>query len=209
MPYDPSTPLDVQIHTSVASSLKNLRSDDKSMEDSYVDCLLLHSPLPTIQATLEAWRVLEAYVPHRIRSLGISNVTLPVLQAIYDHSTVKPSVVQNRFYPQTRYDVPLRTFCTDLKIMYQSFWTLTGNPALLRSEPVSSLSQAANIEPSMALYSLVMELDIVVLNGTTSMDHMRQDFGGIHEVRQWIMLHPGDWTVISQAFQQLIESAVR
>ena len=57
MPYDPDAPLDTQIHTSVASSLKNLRYND-SDNVSYVDCLLLHSPLPTIDQTLQAWKLL-------------------------------------------------------------------------------------------------------------------------------------------------------
>jgi diketogulonate reductase-like aldo/keto reductase len=93
MPYDPSAPLEVQIRTSVASSLKNLRSEEDSDENSYLDCLLLHSPLPTMAETLQAWSVLETYVPTLIRALGISNVSLPVLQALYTHSTIKPSVV--------------------------------------------------------------------------------------------------------------------
>ncbi|KAI4656865.1 uncharacterized protein J4E78_006756 [Alternaria triticimaculans] len=138
MPYDPEAPLYTQMHTSVASSLRNLRYNE-SDDESYVDCLLLHSPLPTIDQTLQAWKLLESYVPDKIRSLGISNVSLPILQAIHENATIKPSVVQNRFYPQTRYDVPLRAFCREHDIMYQSFWTLTGNPSLIRSEPVTAL----------------------------------------------------------------------
>ncbi|KAF1936258.1 aldo-keto reductase-like protein [Clathrospora elynae] len=206
MPYDPDAPLETQIRTSVASSLKNLRANSESQE-SYVDCLLLHSPLPTTEQTLQAWKLLESYVPTQIRSLGISNVTLPVLQAIYEHATVKPSVVQNRFYPQTRYDVPLRSFCRERNITYQSFWTLTGNPALLVSNPVTALSQAMDIEPPVALYALVIDLGIMVLNGSTSIDHMRADLDGIQTVREWAILHPRDWKTISEAFKDLVGPA--
>lgn len=175
MPYDPSSPLETQIHTSVASSLQNLRTTEDPEQGAYLDCLLLHSPLPTLEQTLQAWKLLESYVPNKIRSLGISNVTLPVLEAIYKSSTTKPSVVQNRFYPQTGFDVALRAFCTSHDITYQSFWTLTGNPALLRSEPVVSLAQYCAVELPVALYALVMNAGIMVLNGTTSASHMRQD----------------------------------
>ncbi|KAF1850122.1 aldo-keto reductase-like protein [Cucurbitaria berberidis CBS 394.84] len=205
MPYDPSAPLDAQIHTSVASSLKNLRPREESEEGSYLDCLLLHSPLPTIEQTVQAWQLLESYVPDRIRSLGISNVTLPTLQVIYNESTVKPSVVQNRFYPQTRYDVPLRRFCQENSITYQSFWTLTGNPALLKSKPVGALAQAAGIDQSVALYALVMDLGVVVLNGTTSSEHMQEDLEGLRKVREWNLSHSQEWAGISDDFKVIVE----
>ncbi|KAF2849557.1 aldo-keto reductase-like protein [Plenodomus tracheiphilus IPT5] len=209
MPYDPSSPLDEQIHTSVASSLKNLGPAKDSEDDPYLDCLLLHSPLPTVEETLQAWKLLESYVPARIRSLGISNVTLPVLQAIHEHSTVKPSVVQNRFYPQTRYDVALRTFCTEHEITYQSFWTLTGNPALLKSKPVVFLAQCCGIEPCVALYAFVMNSGIVILNGTTSTNHMREDLEGPRKVLEWIKSHPENWKSLHNAFHALVETATR
>ena len=203
MPYDPKAPLDTQIHTSVASSLKNLRYNE-SDEASYVDCLLLHSPLPTIDQTLQAWKLLESYVPEKIRSLGISNVTLPILQAIHENATIKPTVVQNRFYPQTRYDVPLRAFCREHNIMYQSFWTLTGNPSLIRSEPVAALAQAVGVGLPVALYALVMDQGVVVLNGTTSSDHMWADLEGVEKVCDWALSQPDKFKAISEAFKSLL-----
>lgn len=205
MPYDPSAPLEDQIHTSVASSLKNLRPSEDSEQGSYVDCLLLHSPLPTTEQTLQAWKLLESYVPDRIRTLGISNVTLRALQAIYDNSTVKPSVVQNRFYPQTRYDVPLRAFCAEHGIMYQSSWTLAGNPRLLKSDPIALLATSANVSPFVSLYALVMDQGIVVLNGTTSTENMNHDLEGIRKVREWAVSNERQWVQTGEAFRQCIE----
>jgi diketogulonate reductase-like aldo/keto reductase len=208
MPYDPEAPLETQIHTTVASSLNNLRHRAESEGISYVDCLLLHSPLPTVEQTLQAWKLLESYVPTQIRTLGISNVTLPVLQAIYDQASIKPSVVQNRFYFQTRYDLPLRAFCTERNIMYQSFWTLTGNPSLLKSKPVFALAQAAEVDVAVALYALVMEQGIMVLNGSTSPEHMRGDMDGIRTAREWAVSHPRDFASIGEAFKNLMESGI-
>jgi diketogulonate reductase-like aldo/keto reductase len=203
MPYDPNAPLDNQIHTSVASSLHNFRLQPEGSDGSYVDGVLLHSPLPTVEQTLQAWKLLESYVPHQIRTLGISNVTLPVLQAIYDNSVIKPSVVQNRFYPQTRYDAPLRAYCKERQIQYQSFWTLTGNPALLKSSPVAALVQAAEVTQAIALYALVAELGIEILNGTTSREHMRDDLEGTVKVRDWATRNAHEWHGITTAFRSL------
>jgi diketogulonate reductase-like aldo/keto reductase len=209
MPYNPQDPVEVQVNTSVASSLKNLRPRENWEDESYLDCVLLHSPLPTVEQTLQAWTTLESYVPAKIRSLGISNVTLPILKAIYESSTIKPSVVQNRFYPQTQYDGPLRTFCREHGISYQSFWTLTGNPNLLKSDAVISLAKSAGVNSAIALYALVMDLDIVVLNGTTSETHMREDIEGIKNVRQWALANEQEWEVIRSAFARLLEVPAR
>ncbi|OCL05606.1 aldo-keto reductase-like protein [Glonium stellatum] len=207
MPYDPEDGLETQIHTSVSSSLHNLRhSEDQNADnESYIDCLLLHSPYPTSQATLEAWKILESYVPHKILRLGISNVSLGILEELYERSSVKPSVVQNRFYPSTYYDVQLRKFCVERGIMYQSFWTLTGNPRLLASEAIEKLANAAKVSSASALYSLVMNLGIVVLNGTTSTQHMQDDLAEIKEVQKWATSYPDDWKTIAESFASLIE----
>ena len=207
MPYKLEDELKTQIHTSVSSSLYNLRhSEDQNADNgSYIDCLLLHSPYPTNHATLEAWKILESYVPHKILRLGISNVPLGMLEDIYENSSVKPSVVQNRFYPSTGYDVELREFCIERGIMYQSFWTLTGNPGLLASETVAKLADSAKVSNASALYSLVMNLGVVVLNGTTSTQHMQDDLTEIKEVQKWATSYPDDWKAIMEGFASLLE----
>jgi diketogulonate reductase-like aldo/keto reductase len=205
MPYDPSAPLATQITTSLTSSLTNLRhADDAPLEVTYIDCLLLHSPLPTIDQTLQAWALLEAYVPHQIRTLGISNVTLPILENIYKTSIIKPSVVQNRFYPQTRYDVDLRAFCREKKIAYQSFWTLTGNPALLKARVVGELAKEVGVGKEVALYALVGGLGIEVLNGTTDGGHMREDLEGIEKVGVWKEGNGEAWNGLMEEFRGIV-----
>jgi diketogulonate reductase-like aldo/keto reductase len=55
VPYDVKQPLRVQVAQSVAVSLANLRS-------SRIDCLLLHSALPSHKDMMEVWRAMEAEV---------------------------------------------------------------------------------------------------------------------------------------------------
>jgi len=145
-------------------------------------------------------------VPSRIRSLGISNVSLPVLQAIVAAVKVKPTMVQNRFYPDTRYDVPLRKFCQENGIVYQSFWTLTGNPKLLRCPAVIDLTKAAGVSKEIALYSLVMGLDIAVLNGTTSKDNMEADLEGVALVQKWRDGNATNWNELIRDFEATLSS---
>lgn len=209
MPYDPETSVTEQVHTSIKSSLYNLRpsSDTASVDDAYIDTLVIHSPLRTMELTLEAWSALEAYVPHRIRNLGISNCSLSVLRELNDSPQVKvkPAVVQNRFYEDTYFDVSLRAFCREHQIIYQSFWTLTANPDLVRSTPVQQLATRANISPAAALYALVMGLgNVTVLNGTKHEGRMGEDLAAPKRVEEFTQAQPEQWQQILTGFKALI-----
>lgn len=209
MPYDANASVTEQVHASIKSSLHNLRpsTDPGSVEDAYIDTLVIHSPLRTLNQTLEAWLALESYVPHRIRNLGISNCPLSVLRELNNSPRikVKPAVVQNRFYGDTLFDVPLRTFCRENQIIYQSFWTLTANPELVRSQPVQRLAVQADISPAAALYTLVMALgDITVLNGTKNEGRMAEDLAAPKKVEGFTQAHAEQWEQLLAGFRQIV-----
>lgn len=206
VPYDETAPLEQQVRQSIDVSLHNFRpgGELESFKDSYIDCLLLHSPIHPLQGTLQAWTVLESYVPNRIRSLGISNVSLDELKILFEAATVKPKVVQNRFYGRTGYDAALRAFCKENDIVYESFWTLTGNPGLLKSAPVADLASEANVEREQALYALVMSLGIAVLNGTTNARRMQGDLRNIKSVDSWAKSNEEKWKALQSAFEKLL-----
>jgi diketogulonate reductase-like aldo/keto reductase len=205
-PYDTKLGVEEMVKASIAVSFKNLRElDDEASKDSTVlDCVLLHSPLRSVEDTIAAWKVLETYVPARIRHLGISNTDLPVLKAVYAAVTVKPTVVQNRLYSQTRWDTALRRFCAENGIVYQSFWTLTGNPQLLKSEPVQTLAKEAGVSKEVALYCLVIELGIAPLNGTTNEGRMKSDLEDALRVRNWTFVYGTKWASITDQFKSII-----
>ena len=207
MPYDPKLPIAAQVHASIKSSLWNLRATEtpSSDDDTYLDALVLHSPLPTMAETLEAWRACEEYVPHKIRNLGISNCWLPVLAALFREAKVKPAIVQNRFYSDTEFDTSLREFCRENSIVYQSFWTLTANPALVWSAEVGLLAQKAGVSQPAALYCLVLGLgNTVVLNGTKNQGHMVDDLEAPGRVGRFATDHPEEWREILTKFRRQI-----
>ncbi|RAH54182.1 aldo-keto reductase [Aspergillus piperis CBS 112811] len=206
MPYDPKASVTDQVHASIKSSLHNLRPSGTadSVNDAYIDMLILHSPLPTMSQTLEAWSAVESYVPHQIRSLGISNTTLSILKELFGQARVKPAVVQNRFYADTQYDVPLRAFCRENQIIYQSFWTLSANPDLIRSDAVQLLAHEADISPAAALYCLVLGLGhTTVLDGTTKRHHMEEDLAALQKIERFTEDQPDLWQRILKRFRQL------
>lgn len=209
MPYDPRASVTEQVHASIRSSLHNLRPSEEaqSSDQAYIDMVVLHSPMRTMDETLEVWSALESYVPHQIRNLGISNCTLPVLKGLYASPKVRvrPAVVQNRFYPATQFDVPLRAFCRENQLIYQSFWTLTANPPLVQSDAVQLLASGAAITPAAAMYCLVMGLgNTTVLNGTTNEGRMEADLAAPKKVERLVQEQPGLWERALGGFKTLI-----
>ncbi|OAP61552.1 hypothetical protein AYL99_03755 [Fonsecaea erecta] len=209
MPYDPKSPLPEQVNASVMSSLKNFNFADvvqgDDMAEPYIDTLVLHSPMSTIQETVEVWQTLEQYVPNEIRNLGISNCNLFTLMDIYERVRIKPSVVQNRFYPNTKFDIGVRQFCREQNIIYQSFWTLSANPKLVWSNEAGALANQLGISPQSALYCLVLGLgSVTVLNGTKSAQHMQEDWRAVKVVKDYAQSHPEQWDKTMTRFRQLI-----
>ncbi|KAJ5919545.1 hypothetical protein N7454_009380 [Penicillium verhagenii] len=209
MPYDANASLTEQVHASIKSSLHNLRpfADPSRADEAYIDTVVIHSPLRTIEQTIEVWEALQTYVPHQIRNLGLSNCSISVLQALYTFPKVKvkPAVVQNRFYEDTFFDVSLRAFCRENDIIYQSFWTLTANPELVRSEPVQKLASQVGISPAAALYAMVMALgNMTVLNGTKNTTRMVEDLASPKRVEEFTQTQPAEWQELLNGFQELV-----
>ena len=208
LPYDLDAPISEQIHASLKSSFLNLRvsADPFSSESTILDCLVLHSPLPSIEATIEAWRTLETYVPHRIRNLGISNIQTSWLRTLYEAASIKPAVVQNRFVRQSQFDRDIRSFCIENSIVYQSFWTFTGNKELANGPEVELVANQLGIKAPEALYCLILTLDnVIVLNGTTKQEHMLGDLVALQTARDWAEKHPGSWKSMVDRFRVVVD----
>jgi diketogulonate reductase-like aldo/keto reductase len=142
-----------------------------------LDCLVLHSPLPTTQQTLEVWRACESLVDtRRVLQLGISNCYAAAeLDHLWRKARIKPAVVQNRFYADTGYDREVRAFCRQHRIVYQSFWTLSANPQVLAHATVTALAADHGKTPAQILFRYLTQIDVVPLTGTRTENHMRDD----------------------------------
>ena len=171
IPYDVNAPLEDQVRQSFAKSLLNLRTD-------YIDSVLLHSPARTLESTLTIVNVLSEFKKSgKLRHVGISNIySLPTLTEIC--ARIPPStiqIVQNRFYPGSRYDVEIRKYCKDNGMMYQSFWTLTGNPHIIHTAIVQQISNRIGASAENVFYRYCIQQGITILDGTTSEEHMKED----------------------------------
>lgn len=170
IPYDREAALSDQVAQSFEVSKKNLGV-------SYVDGLILHSPLENIDKTMVAWQAMEKIYNQRgTRLIGISNCyDLKTLQQLYEAAFIKPAVLQNRFYQDTGYDNDIREWCQKKKIIYQSFWTLTANPQILSSEIVQKAAHTYQKTAAQIFFRVLVEMGVVPLTGTCSETHMKED----------------------------------
>jgi diketogulonate reductase-like aldo/keto reductase len=172
IPYDINAPVEDQVRQSFAQSLQNLRTE-------YLDAVLLHSPARSIETTLSIINVLNTFKSEgKVRHLGISNIySLSALEEIcgrFPPSTIQ--IIQNRFYPDTEYDVGIRRYCKSNGIMYQkSFWTLSGNPHVLESLVLKRVADRIGASVEGSFYRFCIQEGITVLDGTTSEEYMKED----------------------------------
>ena len=170
IPYDPKATLSEQVAQSFQVSLANLQT-------TYLDCLVLHSPLVNQGQTLEVWRAMENLVKSGgVKQLGISNCyDLDTLKDLYDSSAINPAIIQNRFYANTGYDCAIRDFCRDKGIIYQSFWTLSANPHILADYSLHGMATKYERSVAQVFFRYLTHIGIVPLTGTTSPTHMQED----------------------------------
>jgi len=170
VPYDKYAPIESQVAQSFEVSTNNLQTQ-------YVDSLVLHSPLSPHRLLMRTWSAMEAiHEAGGARQLGISNCySSKVLAQLYADATVKPAVVQNRFYQQTGYDRKLRNWCAKHGLIYQSFWTLTANPHIVNSNIIRNIAQKYGKTAVQTFFRYLNQFGIVPLTGTSSEQHMQED----------------------------------
>jgi len=168
LPYNPTDPITEQVKSSFQKSLTNLRT-------TYLDSYILHSPLNTLERTLEAWRVLIALQDEgKVRKIGLSNVyDVDLLEALGAERQVQ--VVQNRWYEGNGWDKDICKYCRENGIQYQSFWTLSGSPRLLAHPDLLAIMERNKCTVPQALYRIVQLAQITPLSGTTNERHMKDD----------------------------------
>lgn len=177
VPYDKEAPLSLQVVQSLLVSKQNLHT-------SYIDALLLHSPISPYESLLQVWRQMENFVhENEVHYIGISNIyDLTLLKQLYADASVKPSIIQNRFYAQTNYDKEIRAFCSQNSIVYESFWTLTANPHILQSSTMIALAKKYQATPAQILFAYLHQVGVSPLTGTSSSIHMQEDLASVNLV---------------------------
>lgn len=172
LPYDAKAPIAEQVRQSFSSSLEHLGLDR-------LDSYLLHGPSRRVglgAADWEAWRSMEAlHAAGQTRFLGISNVSLEQLAALFGPAKVKPTFVQNRCYASEGWDRNVRSFCRENSIVYQGFSLLTANRAVLAHPALLRMAARHGKTVCQLVFRFALEVGMLPLTGTSDVAHMRED----------------------------------
>ena len=172
IPYDVAAAPADQVQQSFRSSLEHLRTE-------YVDAYLLHGPSVRrglAERDWEVWRAMEAiHEEGGARRLGVSNVDLDQLEALFDGAEVKPAIVQNRCFAQLEWDRPIREFCREHQMIYEGFSLLTANAFLFSHPGMKRIADRVEKITAQVVFRFAGQAGILPLTGTTNPLHMRQD----------------------------------
>jgi len=171
-PYHEFDSLTNQVNQSFASSLEHLQTD-------YIDSFVLHGPTLShgiIDADLEIWQAMEALVLNgKVKFLGISNVNIEQVKALYKTVLIKPSFIQNRCFAASKWDQDVRLFCEKNSIIYQGFSLLTANQPYLLNPYMQVLSKQYNKTIPQITFRFARQVGMLPLTGTTNPQHMTDD----------------------------------
>ena len=172
LPYDPAAAIAVQVQQSMSSSLSHLNT-------THVDSYVLHGPSQRVglgHVDWEAWRAMEdLHADGRVRSLGISNVSLEQLQLLSQSARVPPRFVQNRCYAVRGWDHGVRNFCQANQIIYQGFSLLTANRDVLAETEMMRMAELYGRSVNQLVFRFAIQMGMLPLTGTTNPEHMRDD----------------------------------
>ncbi|MFI5436491.1 aldo/keto reductase [Rhodococcus baikonurensis] len=96
-------------HHGYDSTSKELEESLRKLRTSYVDIYLLHWPSPGKDRYLESWRACEDLLSQgKVRSIGVSNLTVANLVWLAERSATVPAVNQVELHPNFQQDELLR-----------------------------------------------------------------------------------------------------
>lgn len=175
---------------------------------------------------------MEALVPSKVLSLGLSNADAKSLREIWEAALVKPISVQNRFtgetafqpesnmppglpYPQIPYDRDVRGVCEMLGVVYVPWGVLWGNAHILDNDPeqmVAKTATAIEISKQAAWYACIRDLNncrTSVLCGTTKEATMRKTLADLAKLDDCVKRsesHRLTWITCVNYIRHMIDS---
>jgi diketogulonate reductase-like aldo/keto reductase len=171
-PYDAVADLTTQVNQSFDSSLAHLHTD-------YLDSYVLHGPYSRRglgQEDWEVWAAMEGlYESRKTKMIGISNVSAEQLTLLCQRAKHKPMVVQNRCYAAFGWDKEVREICRAHHVIYQGFSLLTANREVFVDPPVRAIAARLGTGVAQVIFRFAMEVGMLPLTGTTSVQHMKED----------------------------------
>ncbi len=173
-----------------AGSLEKLQLD-------YVDLYLIHTPFAFQPGDdqdprdasgnviydqeitlLDTWRALERLVDEgRCKAIGLSDVSLAQVQAVFEAARIKPAVVHIESHPYLP-EWELLDYCKKQGIVLQAFAALghSSEPKLLEDPVILSVARRVNKTPAQVLLAWAIQRGTACLTTSKTPSRIQENF---------------------------------
>lgn len=152
--------------------------DLKKLNTSYIDLLLIHSPIGLPGSCAKTWQVLEDYVAKgQLRSIGVSNFKPAQLQRIMDVATV-PIAVNQIEYNVFSHDEETIGFCDKHNITVEAWSPLNGahgGQSVFSDDVVLGIAKEHNVSAAQVALRWILQRGHVLTVLTSNKDHQAND----------------------------------
>jgi len=140
----------------------------------WLDLYLIHWPVPSRDLYVETWAALvELQAEGRIKSIGVSNFTIPQLQRIIDATGVVPATNQIELHPALPQD-ELVAFHAEHGIATTS-WSPLGRGAILDDPTIAGIAAKHGRSPAQTILRWHVERGLVVIPKASSPERLREN----------------------------------
>lgn len=150
---------------------KGIENSLKALDVEYIDLYLLHQPYGDY---LGAWKALEEAVEEgKIKSIGISNITVNLWNKFKDGMTIMPVVNQVEFNPFTQ-QKELRKVMKENNILLEAWYPLGhGNKELLENETIVNIAKTYNKNAGQVILRWIYQEGVISLPKSTNPTRMK------------------------------------
>jgi diketogulonate reductase-like aldo/keto reductase len=172
LPYEENAELFMQMKQSLEGSLQNLQTD-------YIDSFLLHSMSDSKDLSaedIEAWEAMELiFKQGKVKALGVCNIGIEKLRALWDKAFTKPQFIQNRCYARKGWDRDIREFCKEKQMAYQGYSLLNANSEIFKHSRFKDIVKRYDCTEAQVVFRFSLQAGIIALTGTRDPQHMSDD----------------------------------
>ena len=150
---------------------KGIENSLKALDVEYIDLYLLHQPYGDY---LGAWQALEeAVYEGKIKSIGVSNITVNLWNKFKDGMTIMPVVNQVEFNPFIQ-QKELRKIMKENNILLEAWYPLGhGNKDLLENETIVSIAKKYNKNTGQIILRWIYQEGVISLPKSTNSTRMK------------------------------------
>jgi diketogulonate reductase-like aldo/keto reductase len=140
-----------------------------------IDLSLIHWPNPSVDKYVDTWRaMIDLRAAGRIRSIGVSNFTQPMLARLIDETGIAPAVNQVELHPYFG-QAALRAFHLEHGIRTESWSPLGRRSELLHEQVLQELAAIHDVTPTRIVLRWQVQIGSTPIPKSSDPDRQREN----------------------------------